>query len=86
MNVQPQKDQMPLISVIVPAYGVEKYIEKCLDSIINQTYRNIEIILIDDGSKDSSGEICDNYAKLDSRIKVYHKENGGFIRRKKLWN
>lgn len=77
MNVQPQKDQMPLISVIVPAYGVEKYIEKCLDSIINQTYRNIEIILIDDGSKDSSGEICDNYAKLDSRIKVYHKENGG---------
>ena len=69
--------EKPLVSVIVPVYGVEKYINKCLESIINQTYRNLEIILVDDGTKDKSGEICEDYAKKDSRIKVYHKENGG---------
>ena len=68
---------MPLISVIVPVYGVEKYIEKCLKSIINQTYENLEIILVDDGSKDKSGIICENYANKDKRIKVFHKKNGG---------
>ena len=66
-----------LISVIVPVYNVEKYLNKCIDSIINQTYKNLEIILVDDGSQDSSGKICDEYTKKDNRIKVIHKENGG---------
>lgn len=66
-----------LISVIVPVYNVEKYVEQCLQSIIAQTYKNIEIVVIDDGSTDSSGEICDRLAKEDSRIAVYHKSNGG---------
>lgn len=66
-----------LISIIVPIYNVEKYLNKCVDSIINQTYKNIEIILIDDGSPDNCGKICDEYAKKDSRIQVIHKENGG---------
>ena len=66
-----------LISVIIPVYNVEKYLIKCLDSIINQTYKNIEIILIDDGSPDNCGRICDEYAKRDYRIKVIHKKNEG---------
>ena len=66
-----------LISVIVPVYKVEKYLNRCIDSIINQTYRNIEIILVDDGSPDRSGEICDAYAQMDNRIIVIHKKNGG---------
>lgn len=66
-----------LISVIVPVYNVEQYLEKCIDSIINQTYKNLEIILVDDGSTDNSGNLCDLLAKKDSRIVVYHKENGG---------
>jgi len=66
-----------LISVIVPIYNVEQYLRQCLDSIINQTYRNLEIILVDDGSTDSSGDICGEYAQIDARIKVIHKENGG---------
>lgn len=67
----------PLISVIVPIYNVEKYLSKCIDSIINQTYKNLEIILVDDGSPDNCPKICDEYEKKDSRIKVIHKENGG---------
>lgn len=67
----------PLISLIVPVYNSEKDLRKCLDSIINQTYRNLEIILIDDGSKDSSGAICDEYAAKDSRIVCVHQPNGG---------
>lgn len=67
----------PLISIIIPVYNVEKYIENCLNSVINQTYDNLEILLIDDGSTDSSGNICDKYAETDSRIKVIHKENSG---------
>ncbi|WP_051145378.1 glycosyltransferase [Butyrivibrio fibrisolvens] len=65
------------ISVIVPVYNVEKYVIKCVDSIINQTYKNLEIILVDDGSTDTSGEICDEYQKKDDRIKVFHTENRG---------
>ncbi len=66
-----------LITVIVPVYNTEKYLNKCIDSIIVQTYENLEIILVDDGSTDNSGKICDEYAKKDSRIKVIHKENEG---------
>ena len=69
---------MPKISIIVPIYNVEKYLEKCIDSIINQTLKDIEIICIDDGSTDKSGKILDDYAALDNRIKVIHKENGGY--------
>ena len=65
------------VSVIVPIYKVEKYIKKCIDSLVNQTYKNLEIILVDDGSPDKCGEICDEYAKIDKRIKVLHKKNGG---------
>lgn len=68
---------MKLISIIVPVYNVEKYLPQCIDSLINQTYKNLEIILVDDGSTDSSGIICDNYSRIDSRIKVIHKTNGG---------
>lgn len=68
---------IPKISIIVPVYKVEKYLERCVDSIINQTLKNIEIILVDDGSPDHSGDICDEYAKQDNRIKVIHQKNGG---------
>ena len=66
-----------MISAIVPAYNVEKYLERCVNSILIQTYENFEIILVDDGSKDQSVEICDKFAQEDNRIKVIHKENGG---------
>ena len=66
-----------LISVIVPVYKVEPYLRRCIDSIISQTYHNLEIILVDDGSPDGCPEICDEYAERDSRIKVIHKKNGG---------
>ena len=65
------------ISVIIPIYNVEKYLEKCIDSVLAQTYRNIEIILVDDGSTDKCADICDSYLKKDSRVKVIHKVNGG---------
>lgn len=68
-----------IISVIVPVYNVEKYLTKCVDSIIDQTYKNLEIILVDDGSPDSCGEICDKYAEKDARVKVIHKSNGGLV-------
>ncbi len=70
-------EQDYLISIIIPVYNVEKYLRKCLDSIINQTYKKLEIILIDDGSTDNSGKICEEYAKKDDRIIVIHKENAG---------
>ena len=68
---------MPAISVIVPIYNVENYVTKCVDSILNQTFRDIEIILVDDGSTDNSGKICDEYLTKDDRVKVIHKKNGG---------
>lgn len=67
----------PLISVIVPVYCVEKFIDRCICSIINQTYKNLEIILVDDGSTDNCGVICDKYKHIDNRIIVIHKKNGG---------
>ncbi len=68
---------MEKISIIVPVYNVEKYLRNCLDSIINQTYTNLEIILVDDGSPDGSGKICDEYALKDGRIKIFHNKNMG---------
>ncbi len=67
----------PLVSVIIPVYNVEKYLNECVESVINQTYKNLEILLIDDGSTDNSGEICDEYKEKDSRINVIHKKNDG---------
>lgn len=69
--------QTPLVSIIVPIYKVEPYLRRCLDSIVNQTYTNLEIILVDDGSPDGCPQICDEYAAKDKRIVVIHKENGG---------
>lgn len=66
-----------LISIIVPVYKVEKYLEKCIDSIVRQNYSNIEVILVDDGSPDNCGEICESWMKKDNRIRVFHKKNGG---------
>lgn len=66
-----------MISVIVPIYKVEKYLEECIESILDQTYQNLEVILVDDGSPDRCGAICDRYAQMDSRVRVIHKENGG---------
>ena len=71
------QDQKPLISVIVPVYNTKAYLDRCLNSIIGQTYQNLEIILVDDGSTDGSGELCDLYSQRDLRIKVIHKTNGG---------
>ena len=68
---------MDKVTVIIPIYNVEKYLREAIDSAINQTYKNLEIILVDDGSTDKSGEICDEYIKVDNRIKVIHKKNGG---------
>lgn len=68
-----------LISIIVPVYKVEKYLPKCINSILAQTYTNLELILVDDGSPDNCGKICDEYARKDSRIKVIHQQNGGVV-------
>ena len=68
---------MNTVSIIVPVYKVEQYLVRCVDSIIKQTYRDIEIILVDDGSPDNSGKMCDYLALTDARVKVIHKENGG---------
>lgn len=70
-------NQKALITVIVPVYNVEKYLDNCVNSLVNQTYKNLEIILVDDGSSDKSPQICDKWKQQDSRIKVIHKENGG---------
>ena len=67
----------PLLSIIIPAFNIEQYISRCLDSLINQSYKNIEIIVVNDGSTDSTGDIIDSYVKKDNRIKVIHKNNEG---------
>lgn len=76
----------PKISIIVPVYKAEKYIHKCIDSILAQTFANFEILLINDGSPDKSGKICDEYAKKDKRVRVFHKENGGVSLARQLGN
>ena len=68
---------MPKISVIVPVYNTEKYLHRCVDSILAQTFTDFELLLVNDGSPDKSGEICDEYAQKDTRVRVFHKENGG---------
>lgn len=70
-------EKVAAISIIVPIYKVEKYIKRCVDSILNQTFNDFELILVNDGSPDNCGQICDNYAILDNRVKVIHKKNGG---------
>ncbi|MEQ2372338.1 glycosyltransferase family 2 protein [Blautia sp. CLA-JM-H16] len=74
-----ENENFELVSVIVPIYNVEQYLNKCVKSILSQTYKNLELILIDDGSTDNCGMLCDNYKKKDSRIIVIHKRNGGLI-------
>lgn len=71
------ENSTPQISVIVPVYNAEKYLVQCVDSILNQDFMDFELLLIDDGSKDQSGQICDAYARQDQRVRVFHKENGG---------
>ena len=68
---------MAEVSIIVPVYQVEQYIRQCVDSILAQTFTDFELILVDDGSKDQSGKICDEYARMDARVKVIHQNNSG---------
>ncbi len=82
MNGLPGQE-MPLVSVIVPAYNIEDYIAECIGSIQRQTYQNLQIILVDDGSCDNTGRICDEYARLDTRVEVIHKKNGGLVSARK---
>src|SRR5574344_1424030 len=67
----------PKVSIIVPIYNVEKYLDRCMESLLNQTLKDIEIIMVDDGSPDNCPKMCDEYAKRDKRVKVIHKKNGG---------
>ena len=73
------KDKSNLISVIIPVYKVEKYLDKCIQSVINQTYSNLEIILVDDGSPDNCPQLCDDWANKDERIKVIHKKMADYL-------
>ena len=72
-----KEKRMAEVSIIVPVYQVENYLHKCVDSILAQIFTDLELILVDDGSKDRSGQICDEYAEMDERVKVIHQENGG---------
>ena len=74
----------PLLSIIVPIYNVEQYLDRCIQSILNQTYQNLEIILVDDGSTDNSGEICDAFMMQDERVRVFHQENQGAAQAKNV--
>lgn len=75
-----------MVSIVVPVYNVEKYLVRCIESILSQTYTDIELVLVDDGSVDKSAEICDRYGFLDSRVKVYHKKKWRGKLCKKFWN
>ena len=70
-------NKQPAITVFMPVYNAEKYLKEAIDSILNQTFQNFELLIIDDGSTDESGKICDQYSEIDSRIHVIHKKNGG---------
>lgn len=72
-------ERNPKVSIIVPVYNAEEYLEQCVESILKQTYKNLDIVLVDDGSKDNSSQICDEYVKTDERVQVIHKENGGLM-------
>lgn len=72
-----------MFSVIVPIYKVEKYLSQCIESILNQSYKDFELILVDDGSPDGCSSICDEYKKRDNRVKVVHKKNGGLVSARK---
>ena len=76
--------QKEKISIIIPVYQVKEYLCQCIDSVLNQTYQNIEVILVDDGSTDGSGEVCDSYMEKDQRVKVIHKPNGGLVSARKM--
>ncbi len=76
-KIKRNSEALPLVSVVVPVYNVKKYLEKCLESLLSQSYEKIEILVVDDGSTDGSGKLCDQFAKRDKRIKVFHKKNGG---------
>lgn len=78
-------NKKPLVTIVAPMYRVEQYVGQCIESLIAQTYNNLEIILVDDGSPDKSGEIADKYAFNDHRIKVIHQANKGFWGGQKLW-
>ena len=69
--------KMPLISVVLPIYNIESYLDRCMEAVLNQTYSNLEILMVDDGSPDGCPQICDRYAEQDSRVRALHKENGG---------
>ena len=71
--------RQPLVSIIIPVYNAEQYLKECIDSVWNQTYENLDIVLVDDGSKDNSPKMCDKFARKDGRIQVIHKENGGLV-------
>ena len=77
MHSKIRENETPLLSVIIPVYNTEKYLERCISSVVTQSYKNLEIFLVDDGSTDRSSEICDNWAERDSRIHVCHKINEG---------
>ena len=74
----------PKISIIVPVYNAEKYLHRCIDSILTQTFGDFELLLIDDGSTDKSGRICDDYVSKDHRIRIFHKQNGGVASAREL--
>jgi len=79
----PSMAKQPLVSVVVPVYGIERYVGQCVESLLKQTYRNLDIVLVDDGSPDKCGEICDLYARKDSRVRVVHQPNGGLVSARK---
>ena len=76
-------DSKPLVSVVVPVYGIERYVGQCVESLVKQTYRHLEIILVDDGSPDKCGPICDLYARKDPRVRGVHQPNGGLVSARK---